>query len=67
MRAALDMVKSVKLLNTQHRASGLPEIGIGIGLNTGSMCVGDMGSDIRRSYTVIGDAVNLVLTKSLQV
>ena len=59
MRAALNMVGAVQALNAQHRATGLPEIGIGIGLNTGTMCVGDMGSDIRRSYTVIGDAVNL--------
>ncbi len=59
VQAALDMVGAVKALNAQHRAQGLPEIGIGIGLNTGTMCVGDMGSDIRRSYTVIGDAVNL--------
>ncbi len=59
VQAALDMVQAVALINTQHRAANLPVIGIGIGLNTGSMCVGDMGSDIRRSYTVIGDAVNL--------
>lgn len=59
VRAALDMVAAVDALNARHRALGLPEIGIGIGLNTGTMCVGDMGSDIRRSYTVIGDAVNL--------
>jgi adenylate cyclase len=59
VQAALDMVAAVQSLNARHRATGLPEIGIGIGLNTGPMCVGDMGSDIRRSYTVIGDAVNL--------
>ncbi|MEO8021008.1 adenylate/guanylate cyclase domain-containing protein [Polaromonas sp.] len=59
VKTSLEMVQAVRQLNEEHRAKGLPEIGIGIGLNTGSMCVGDMGSDIRRSYTVIGDAVNL--------
>jgi adenylate cyclase len=59
VRASIDMARIVRTINDEHRARGLPEIGIGIGLNSGSMCVGDMGSDIRRSYTVIGDAVNL--------
>ena len=59
VRAAIDMSHIVRTINEEHRAQGLPEIGIGIGLNSGTMCVGDMGSDIRRSYTVIGDAVNL--------
>lgn len=59
VQAAIDMANEVRLLNLDHQAKGLPEIGVGIGLNTGIMCVGDMGSNIRRSYTVIGDAVNL--------
>jgi adenylate cyclase len=59
VKTALGMARAVQRFNEEHRAKGLPEIGIGIGLNTGTMCVGDMGSDIRRSYTVIGDAVNL--------
>ena len=59
VKSALEMSAAVRSINHDHRARGLPEIGIGIGLNTGSMCVGDMGSNIRRSYTVIGDAVNL--------
>ncbi|MBA3594675.1 MAG: adenylate/guanylate cyclase domain-containing protein [Polaromonas sp.] len=59
VKTSLEMVRAVQQLNEEHRTKGLPEIGIGIGLNTGSMCVGDMGSDIRRSYTVIGDSVNL--------
>lgn len=59
VQAALGMVQAVQALNAEHRARALLEIGVGIGLNTGAMCVGDMGSDIRRSYTVIGDAVNL--------
>lgn len=59
VKTALEMTRAVQQLNAEHRAAGLPEIGIGIGLNTGWMCVGDMGSHLRRSYTVIGDAVNL--------
>jgi adenylate cyclase len=59
VKAALEMSAAVSKINEEHRARGLPVIGVGIGLNTGTMCVGNMGSAIRRSYTVIGDAVNL--------
>jgi adenylate cyclase len=59
VKTALEMANAVRKLNEEHRAKGIPEIGIGIGLNTGTMCVGDMGSHVRRSYTVIGDSVNL--------
>lgn len=59
VKSAMGMAHAVREINHNHRARGLPEIGVGIGLNTGTMCVGDMGSNIRRSYTVIGDAVNL--------
>lgn len=59
VKSAMEMANAVRDINADHRSRGLPEIGVGIGLNTGVMCVGDMGSNIRRSYTVIGDAVNL--------
>jgi adenylate cyclase len=59
VKASLEMAHAIRKLNEENRAQGLPEIGVGIGLNTGMMCVGDMGSQVRRSYTVIGDAVNL--------
>jgi adenylate cyclase len=59
VKSAMEMSRAVHEINAEHRAKGIPEIGVGIGINTGTMCVGDMGSDIRRSYTVIGDAVNL--------
>lgn len=58
-KTAVEMADSIRRINEEHRTKGIPEIGIGIGLNTGMMCVGDMGSDIRRAYTVIGDSVNL--------
>jgi adenylate cyclase len=59
VKSAMEMANAVRRINDEHREKGLPEIGVGIGLNTGMMCVGDMGSQVRRSYTVIGDAVNL--------
>ena len=57
--AALDMQVITERLRGEFKQLGLPEIHVGIGLNTGSMSVGDMGSEYRRSYTVLGDAVNL--------
>jgi adenylate cyclase len=59
VQAALAMAERLNALNDELRERGLPQIGVGIGLNTGLVCVGDMGSDMRRSYTVMGDAVNL--------
>ncbi|MDP2263203.1 MAG: adenylate/guanylate cyclase domain-containing protein [Hydrogenophaga sp.] len=59
VQTALDMTAALADINREHALQGLPAIGIGIGLSTGPMCVGDMGSDVRRSYTVVGDAVNL--------
>jgi|CXWL01.1.fsa_nt_gi adenylate cyclase len=59
VKTAMEIAQTVRELNHEHRTKGLPEIVVGVGVNTGTMCVGNMGSDIRRAYTVIGDAVNL--------
>jgi len=56
---SLLMQASARRLNQDFIARGLPALNIGIGLNSGLMHVGDMGSKIRRAYTVMGDAVNL--------
>lgn len=56
---SLLMQASAARLNRDFLARGWPELKIGIGLNSGLMHVGDMGSAIRRAYTVMGDAVNL--------
>jgi adenylate cyclase len=57
--AAMDMQKQAKTVNEKFAQKGWPPFKIGIGVNSGVMRVGDMGSQIRRAYTVMGDAVNL--------
>jgi adenylate cyclase len=57
--AALGMIEQLKALQVAFEAKGWPPINIGVGLNTGIMTVGNMGSEFRMAYTVMGDAVNL--------
>ncbi len=57
--AAMGMMDSLAALQEEFKKRGWPEIKIGVGLNTGLMTVGNMGSSFRMAYTVMGDAVNL--------
>jgi adenylate cyclase len=56
---ALEMVRGLEKLNVKWRNEGRPPIAVGIGLNTGLVNVGNMGSDRRLAWTVMGDNVNL--------
>ena len=56
---ALEMMEKLEVLHADWRGVGLPELDIGIGVNTGPMSVGNMGSKVRFDYTVLGDNVNL--------
>jgi adenylate cyclase len=57
--AALAMQQTLAELNPQLEARGWPAVKIGVGVNTGRMSVGNMGSEFRMAYTVMADAVNL--------
>jgi adenylate cyclase len=57
--AALEMQKECAVLNAKFAARGWPTLKIGVGLNSGTVRVGDMGSQVRRAYTAMGDAVNV--------
>ncbi|OIR04616.1 adenylate cyclase 1 [mine drainage metagenome] len=59
LQAALGMIAALGKLQQDFAAKGWPPINIGVGLNTGLMTVGNMGSEFRMAYTVMGDAVNL--------
>ena len=59
VRTAIQMQKELKKLNRELKKEKLPQINIGIGINTGQALVGNMGSDQRFDYSVIGDDVNL--------
>ncbi len=59
LEAAMTMLGKLEEVNTDFRSRGWPEVRIGVGLNTGPMNVGNMGSEFRMAYTVLGDAVNL--------
>lgn len=59
VEAALDIRAAMQAFNAERAAAGHGALAVGIGLSTGPVAVGNMGTALRRTYTVIGDAVNL--------
>ncbi len=59
VQCAIEMQIAMRDLNYQHREEGLPQVFLGVGVNTGSVMAGRFGSDVYSEYTVIGDEVNL--------
>jgi adenylate cyclase len=59
LQAAMQMTDALSGINEDFNSKGWPSIDMGIGLNSGTMNVGNMGSEYRVAYTVLGDAVNL--------
>lgn len=57
--AGIEMLAALQALQPSFRERGWPEIQVGVGINTGRVSVGNMGSEVRVAYTVMGDEVNL--------
>ncbi len=58
-RTAVQFIEKLEELKVEWLKDGMPGLDIGVGINSGQMIVGNMGSDVRFDYTVMGDAVNL--------
>jgi len=59
VKTAIEMLSNLKQFNEEIAQEGVPAFGMGLGINTGSVVVGNMGSDQRFDYTCLGDSVNL--------
>ena len=59
VKSALEIEEKTNELKAIYKERGLPDINVGTGINTGDCIVGNMGSEARLDYSVIGDAVNL--------
>ena len=59
VKTALQMLRDLENFNNEIAKDGIPAFGMGLGINTGSVVVGNMGSDQRFDYTCLGDSVNL--------
>jgi adenylate cyclase len=59
VRTAIEMMESLDAFNAEITKEGIPAFGMGLGINTGTVVVGNMGSDQRFDYTCLGDSVNL--------
>jgi adenylate cyclase len=59
VKTALEMMESLDAFNAEVTAEGVPAFGMGLGINTAAVVVGNMGSDQRFDYTCLGDGVNL--------
>jgi adenylate cyclase len=58
VKAALDLHRELNKLSAEFKLASNPGVEVGVGINTGEMVVGDIGSSYRHTYTVIGDSVN---------
>lgn len=59
VKTALELIRTLHQVNERFTAEGLPNVDVGVGVNTGPAVCGNMGSTVRFEYTAIGDSVNL--------